>query len=117
TDKTRQEGLDQIEGSHVNLVKLTNLMMTTAAMPRVAREITSDRHNWFWDNCSVRPGEIVAASIETVLEPYCGRLMEAVVHGCWHEAVIRTHSAAVDGLARAPVPYCITCFKERLDAA
>jgi hypothetical protein len=120
TDKTRQDGLDQNSTHNVNLVKhapekpLTKLTASAASMERIAREIASDKHGWSWDNCKVKPGVIVPASIKKVLQSYAGRLDEKRIHDCWREAVTRTHQAAVDGLAKQPAAYCVTCFKEQL---
>ena len=104
---------------NVKIIKpaLTKLTASAASLERIAREITSDKHGWSEDNCKVQPGEIMPASIRKVLKPYADRLTEKVIHDCWREAVTRTHAATVDGLAKQPAAYCVTCFKEQLHKA
>jgi hypothetical protein len=68
-------------------------------------------------NCKVKPGGIMAASLETVLQPFVGKLTEEAVHACWSEAAKRTHDATVDALAKKPSAYCVACFKEELKKA
>lgn len=120
TDKTRQDGIDQNPLHHVNLVNnvpekaLTKLTITAASLKRVAREVANNKYGWAYDNCKVKPGKIVPASLVTVLKPYVGKLDEKSVHEAWHEAVKRTHAAAVDSLANDPPGYCVACFKEQL---
>jgi len=107
------------ENHHVNLVKnadLTNLTASMASMERIAREIVSDKQGWFWDNCTVKPADISAASLKTVLECYPDRLTEKAIHEAWQEAVTRTHKATVDALANNSAAYCIGCFKEQLES-
>jgi hypothetical protein len=103
--------------NHADGKPLTKLTASAASMDRIARDIAADKHAWNWDNCKVKPGEIVPASIRKVLTPYAGRLDEKTIHDCWREAVTRTHQAAVDGLAMQPAGYCVTCFKEQLQKA
>ncbi|MGH7950639.1 MAG: hypothetical protein ACREFE_01785 [Limisphaerales bacterium] len=103
----------------VNLIKapLNKLTASAAAMKRIASEIVSNKHDWFWDNCKVKPGDFVPASLETVLLPYADTLAEKSIHAAWHEAVKRTHDATVDTLANDPVRYCVGCFKTELESA
>jgi hypothetical protein len=123
TDKTRQDGLDQNSTHNVNLVKpapgtdLTKLTLAKISLERVAREIAESKHGWSYDNCKVKPEEIVARSLQKVLRPYVGRLTEISVHGCWQEAVTRTHQATIDGQAKQPPRYVVACFKEQLQKA
>jgi hypothetical protein len=123
TDKTRQDGLDQNSTHNVNLVKpapetdLTKLTLTVASLERVAREIADNKRGWGYDNCKVKPSEIVARSLQKVLRPYVGKLTENSVHEAWQEAVTRTHGATVDGIAKQPAHYVVACFKEQLQKA
>jgi hypothetical protein len=124
TDKTRQDGLDQNSTYNVNLVKnapetdLTKLTANAASIERIAREIANNKHGWSWDNCEVKPSEILSASIKKVLRSYTGQLAEKTIHDCWREAVICTHKAVVDDLVKqTPVGYCVACFKDRLEKA
>jgi DNA-binding Lrp family transcriptional regulator len=105
--------------NNVKIIKpaLTKLTASSASLERIAREIASDNHGWSYDNCKVKPGEISAPSLREVLRPYADRLTETVIHQCWQEAVTRTHKATVDGLAKQPAAYCVTCFKEQLHKA
>jgi hypothetical protein len=124
TDKTGQDGLDQKPAHNVNLVNplaktpLSKLTLAKVALDRVAREIVANERGWGYDNCKVRPAEIMAPSLQKVLRPYVGKLTENSVHECWQEAVTRTHAATVDELVkRTAVGYCVACFKEQLQKA
>jgi hypothetical protein len=124
TDKTRQDGLDRNSTHNVNLVnpptekRLTKLTLAKVSLERVAREIVGNRHGWSYDNCKVKPVEIMAHSLQKVLRPYVGKLTENSVHECWQEAVTRTHKAKVDEMVKqTTVGYCVTCFKEQLQKA
>jgi hypothetical protein len=120
-----QTGLERKHARSVKLVNTTpaqsdlnNLTASTASMKRIAQEIVSDKHGWFCDNCKVKPADISAASLKTVLESYPDRLTEKAIHEAWQEAVTRTHKAIVDGLPeKNPAGYAVTCFKEQLDNA
>ena len=120
-----QTGLEKNHAPGVNLVNttsaqpvLTNLTASTASMKRIARDIASDKQGWSWDNCKVKPADISAASLKTVLESYPDRLTEKVIHDCWREAVTLAHQATVDQLAnKNPAGYAVACFKEQLSNA
>lgn len=101
----------------VNAADLTKLTFSKASADRIAKDISSDRQNWSYDNCKVLPANIVAASIKTILEQHADGLNEKQIHDCWREAVERSHRAAVDGLADDPAAYAVTCFKEQLSKA
>jgi hypothetical protein len=123
TDQTRQARIDQNYTRNVKLVNntpekpLTKLTTNSASMQRIARDITGNIHGWSYDNCKVKPEKIVSTSLETVLQPYAGRLDEKTIHECWQEAVTRAHSASVDQLAENPAGYCVACFREQLERA
>jgi CRISPR/Cas system-associated exonuclease Cas4 (RecB family) len=117
--------LEKNHAPGVNLVNttvaqpnLTNLTANMASMKRIARDIASDQQGWSWDNCKVKPADISAASLKTVLESYPDRLTEKAIHDAWREAVTRTHKAIVDGLPeKSPAGYAVACFKEQLESA
>jgi hypothetical protein len=120
-----QTGLEKQHAPSVNLVNvtsappdLTSLTASKTSMKRIARDIAADKKVWSWDNCKVKPADLSAASLKTVLESYPDRLTEKEIHDCWREAVTLAHAAAVDQLAtRNPAGYAVACFKEQLSNA
>jgi hypothetical protein len=83
----------------------------------ISRNITRNRSDWYWDNCAVKPSEISATSLETVLKCYPDQLDEKTIYERWREAVKITHQAVKDELPNAvpnPLGYAVACFKAQL---
>lgn len=113
--------MDPTDPTPLNIVKmpepglLTKLTASMASMQRIARAIAANQHDWFWDNCKVRPDDLSAASLHKILQNYAGQLQEGEIHECWKEAVTRAHQAVVDQLVHNNTAgYAVACFKEQL---
>ena len=103
--------------TNAGLTNLTPDKASKVAMQRISRDIAGNRNGWGYDNCRVQPSDISSASLKSVLHAYAGKVSEKLIHECWHEAVARTHRAAVDNLAIQPSAYAVQCFKEQLQNA
>lgn len=100
-----------------HLTKLTvKNALKKPACERIARELLANKTGCFYDNCKVKQVEINPSSLRTVLEEFSYQIEEKTAYECFHEAVVRTHQAAVDGLVKDSVSgYCIQTFRDLLN--
>lgn len=91
-------------------------LVCNAARDRLAADIVNNRSGWHYDNCKLAPGDLIAASLRTVLRDFIGMVTEAQVAEAWREAAKRTHQAVVDGMAikTSRGAYAVGIFKEEL---
>ena len=113
--KESERQYSQSSGKHSTRPELTKLTIEKSSLSRICGEILANKHAWQYDNCKVKCSMFpFRKSLETVLEPFIGRIMELKVHAAWREAVTRAHGAVMDGLAENPARYTIQCWKEAL---
>jgi bacterioferritin-associated ferredoxin len=96
--------------------KLIKLTLELPALDRIAGEIISNKHDWWWDNCKLKPADFpIRKSLSKILRDYVGKITEPQVHAAWAEAVKRTHQSIVDEMPIGnPAGYCIQCWREAL---
>lgn len=116
SEKEIESQLSQIMGKVGE--DLTKLILNKSQCARLAKGILTNKTGCFYDNCKVKPEEIDARALQTVLEKIAEQTPNITVTKvlqAWNEAVTRTHQAAVDGLIKTTVPgYCMETFRELL---
>jgi bacterioferritin-associated ferredoxin len=105
-----------LQSSQSNSTLLTKLTIELPALDRIAGEIMSNKHDWHWDNCKIKPADFpFRKSLSKTLRDYVGKITEPQVHAAWAEAVKRTHQSIVDEMPIGnPAGYCIQCWREAL---
>lgn len=81
----------------------------------LANRIVSNQDEWHYDNCKVNRDRLNAAGLRSVIEPYTARVVPKQILAAWGRAVTAAHGAKVDGLAKDPTAYAVTCFKTELN--
>lgn len=115
SESEKKEQVSKRQISQSARADATKLTLKLIALDRVAKEILSNKTGWFYDNCKVKPDDFTQASLQTVLKPFAEKITEQHALDAWHEAVKRTHAAAVDEMIDTTVAgYCIACWRELL---
>jgi hypothetical protein len=115
TKLTIPKGLDRGSGGKSPPEPESDILCE-AARERLAQDIVWNRWGWHYDNCKLLPGDLIPASLRTVLKEFIGLVTEAQVRSAWVEAAKRTHQAVVDGMEikASRGAYVVGIFKEEL---
>jgi len=104
--------IDQTTRARARLVDVKK--NSTFIALKLTNRILSNNPPWHYDNCKVELARLKSRSLQTIIEPFAGKLSENQILLYWTAAVRLAHSAKVDRLARDATPYAVECFKQQL---